>query len=205
MNELEADRVRVERVRTVERADDEALLELCLAHGTELARRLRIPADMRSVVSIDDVLQEAYVDACLHLDLLRGASAASFRAWLGRVLFRHLCDVIRAFRADKRGGARRRVPIFAGEGDAGESAEVAAAGAADQLPLLALVRAEDEERLLATVRALPPAHARVVVLHDLEGWPMVRVAAELGRTVGATYMLHARALRLLRAKLDQAG
>jgi RNA polymerase sigma factor (sigma-70 family) len=201
MNELE-----VERARTGERADDDALLELCLAHGQELARRLRIPADMRSVVSIDDVLQEAYVDACLHLDLLRGASAASFRAWLGRVLFRHLCDVIRAYRADKRGGSRRRVPLNAGAaGDAGEQAEVSAARPSTELPLLELVRAEDEERLLASVRALPPAHARVVVLHDLEGWPMARVAAELGRTVGATYMLHTRALRLLRAKLNQAG
>lgn len=195
MKELE-----VERVRRAERAGDDALSRLCLAHGTELARRLRIPADMRSVVSIDDVLQEAYVDACLHFDDLRGASAASFRTWLRRVLLRHLCDVIRAYRADKRGGARRRVPIDA-EGDA----EVSAARPHSELPLLELVRAEDQERLLATVHALPPAHSRVVVLHDLEGWPMARVAAELGRTVGATYMLHTRALRLLRAKLDQAG
>jgi RNA polymerase sigma factor (sigma-70 family) len=54
-------------------------------------------------------------------------------------------------------------------------------------------KAESRLALQDAIEKLPPEYAKVVRLYDLEGLPVDRVAVELKRSVGAVYMLRARA------------
>ncbi len=48
---------------------------------------------------------------------------------------------------------------------------------------------------------LPPDYATVIRLYDLQGKPIAEVAADLGRSEGAVYMLRARTHDRLRELL----
>ena len=55
--------------------------------------------------------------------------------------------------------------------------------------------------LEACLGQLPPDYAKVILLHELEGQSASEVAKSIGRSIGAVYMLRARALTRLRELL----
>ena len=72
-------------------------------------------------------------------------------------------------------------------------------------PSGAAARAEGAARLKRAIGQLPEPYRRVVELFDLEERPMDEVAAALGRSPGAGYMLRARAHRHLADLLGTAS
>ncbi|MDQ3160101.1 MAG: sigma-70 family RNA polymerase sigma factor [Pseudomonadota bacterium] len=64
------------------------------------------------------------------------------------------------------------------------------------------VLGRDLERAVAT---LPPRARAVLVLHDVEGWKHVEIAAELGMAVGSSKAQLHRARGLLRTRMGEAA
>ncbi len=177
--------------------DREALVSLLEQYGPRVRDVLssRIPSRFRAVLSADDVMQETYVDAFLDIGRFEVRGPDSFVAWLTTLAERNLRDALRMLKARKRGGDRGRVELrtqsqsfvmpwdllsASGVSPSGEAAGVEARG-----------------RLHEAVRQLPPRYRMVVELYDLEGRSIDEVAELLERSPGATYMVRARALRLL--------
>jgi len=197
-------RERDQLLRSARGGDADALGELLRHHAPELRRHVegRISRRWVPLLSADDVLQETFADAFLAIRTADLTGDAPFLAWLRKLGDNNLVDVVRALRAEKRGGTSRRVGPAAGA-DLFDALQEHIVGARPtRTPSRHVRRDEACQTLHPTLRRLPETHRQVIELYDLQGWPMARVAAVLGRSVGAAHLLRVRAHRRLREFLS---
>lgn len=180
----------------IERAaagDENALSEALLLAAPRVRAIIEpaIPRKWQSVLATDDVMQQAYSDAFVGIRGFTWRGDGSFEAWLTTLAKRTLLDTIRMLEADKRGGQRRQLPL---------NADASAAGlievlvpAQSRTPSRAAAAGEAIQLLHRAIATLPPPQRTVVEQFDLAGHEAAAVAAELGRSVGAVYMLRSRA------------
>src|SRR5690349_15544417 len=85
-----------------------ALNRLLLTHYGPLAARLdkRIPAQMRSLIAPEDILQEVFAEVFQTVAGFKPGSPDAFYKWLATIADHRLLDAVRAHRAAKRGGGR---------------------------------------------------------------------------------------------------
>jgi len=176
--------------------DAGALSTLLERHGPTVRGRLAgdLPRKWRSVLSVDDVLQQAYTDAFLAIGRFVPQGEGSFLAWLTRLARNSLLDALDMLQAAKRGGGRGRL-----EPDSARSLTglLDAVKAVSATPSRAVAAQESLEALRRCIDRLPEGHRMVIELYDLQQRPIEEVAASLKRSVGAAYMLRARAHRML--------
>jgi RNA polymerase sigma-70 factor (ECF subfamily) len=187
-----------ELARAIE-GDLDALTRLLEQYGSVVRQSIRdkIPRQLRSILSEDDVMQETYAEAYLSVRQLN--AEAAFVAWLRRIARNNLLDAIRSFRADRRGRNHRRVTADGIESGAVSLLELLP----DQgtTPSQAAMRREWADVLQEALLALPDAYRQVLQLYDLEGRSVSEVSALLQCSPGAVYMRRSRALRMLREAL----
>ena len=180
----------------VERAvagDRDALAALLGRHGPRIARTLKssIPTRVRSVLSIDDVIQDAYTEAFLAIARFQWRGEGSFSAWLSMLAKRSLLDTVRLLEAGKRGGRHRRV-------ESDRSIELAELlGWTTSTPSRAAARDEAGSLLQTALAKLPADYRLAIEAYDLGGRTIEEVAATLERSPGAVHMLRMRAHRML--------
>lgn len=173
----------VRRVRAGERALFEVLLR---RHDRRVYRAVR--AILRDEDEVEDAMQQAWVQAYLHLGDYQGTAA--FATWLVRIAANEALQRL-----------RRRRPLAAlpaeGEEDAMDPREDPEERAAAREAVDLLERAID---------ALPPHHRLVVVLRDVEGLSTSETAAALGISEDAAKVRLHRARASLRGALaDRVG
>jgi RNA polymerase sigma-70 factor (ECF subfamily) len=177
----------VARVVAGERA---AFADLVRRYGA-LARRTAVL--LGAGTDADDVVQEAFVKAYRSLGGFR--AGAAFRPWLLRIVAN---ETRNAQRSDRRRAARERSPaalpdgLLPGVAAAADPAELAVAG----------VRLDE---LWRRVRALPDPQRQVVVCRYLLDLDETETATVLGLARGTVKSRTSRALRRLRALLEEAG
>ena len=172
----------------------------CRRMGRSIERR--IPLKFRHLLDADDVLQQACVDAFRAFPKARFGSFEAFTAWFAMIVRRQLIDTLRALNAHRRGGEMTRVTST---GHSSASDFLAAVAAHSVTASRIMSRAEAVERLQRAIAILPQHYGEVVQRHAIEGESIEGVAARLGRSVGATLMIRARAYRLLAAALDSSA
>ncbi len=177
--------------------DTGALSTLLERHGPVVRRRLvsAIPRRWRSVIGEDDVLQQTYVDALRDIGGFQGRNEQSFECWLETLSRRNLLDALRMLEADKRGGNHRRLDLRTPDESYVNLFEVLAGGVTT--PSRRATRNEAHDTLKQALSRLPAAYRQVVEMYDIQGKPVDEVAEALDRSSGATYMLRARAHRML--------
>ena len=175
----------------------DALGELLETHGPAVREKLAgaIPKRWRSLLALDDVMQQAYADAFLDIDRFTPQGEGSFAAWLLTLAKRNLLDAVRMLEAEKRGGNRKQVEPGAADKSFVTLYELL--GGTSSTPSRKAARSEACIELEQAIRRLPRAQRQVVQMYDLEGRPVEEVAAALERSSGAAYMLRARAHRRL--------
>jgi RNA polymerase sigma factor (sigma-70 family) len=178
--------------------DQTALADLFTRDGVVARRALydAVPTKYQSVLSLDDVMQQAYAEAVVSLPRFEDRGQGSFAAWLTQLARCTLMDALRMLEADKRGGGRHRV-------EAQGSPENSCANLFDMLcqtmgtPSRHAARHEAAAAVLAAIDQLSPQQKQVVEMYDLQGKPAAEVAAAMGRSEGAVYLLRVRAHRRL--------
>ncbi|MFO0872944.1 MAG: sigma-70 family RNA polymerase sigma factor [Phycisphaerales bacterium] len=183
--------------------DAEAFTALAAAAVPAMRRWVgeAIPARWRALVGEDDVIQQACADALLAIGTFTHRGEGSFGAWLGTLARHNLLNTIRMLEADKRGGRARRVT----SPDESRDALIDTIAPDLSTPSRAVARSEARAALEAAIAGLPQPYRRVVEAYDLSGLDIASVARELGRSVGATFMLRARAHRVLAAAMGSGG
>jgi RNA polymerase sigma-70 factor (ECF subfamily) len=176
--------------------DADALVRLLARYGPAVRRTIRneIPAQWRTLLSEDDVMQESYAEAFLGVRQL--SPEGSFLAWLRRIAKNNLLDAVKGLKAERRGGNRKRV-----EGAHGEDAVLSLFDVLDDggtTPSGRAMRGELGEVFDRALARLPDAYREVVRLYDLEMRGADEVARLLGCSPGAVYMRRARAQEMLR-------
>jgi RNA polymerase sigma-70 factor (ECF subfamily) len=178
--------------------DRTALAQLLESLGPRVRSRIegKITGPLRSLLDADDVMQVTYLEAVLRLDRFKSGGVDGFLAWLTRLAETNFIDAVRALEAAKRPGPSRR--IVASNAQESMAAFVEALGATSTTPSRVAARGEGVRYLQAALASLPPDYEKVVRMYDLEGKPITEVAAALGRSEGAAWMLRARAHDRLR-------
>ncbi len=181
----------------LEGGDADALSELLERHAPAVRQEIarQIPKRWQSVLSADDVVQEMFISAFRAMKTFRSRGESSFRGWLITLARQDLQLALRMLQAQKRGGDRQRI-----EGATGDDSFVALyerLGGTSSTPSRHAAKNEASGALAAAMQRLPENYRHVVQLYDLECRPVEEVAAVLGRSPGAVYMLRGRAHRRL--------
>src|SRR5262245_15198521 len=181
-----ADEAIVERIR----AGDVALYEILVRrHNQRLYRTIR--AILRDDGDVEDVMQQAYVDAYFHLDQFRGT--AKFATWLTRIAVN---------RAIRRGqGERRQLALVSRDADPDVAMERTPAPGLN--PEHAMYGHELKAVLESLVDDLPEPFRVVFVMREVEGLSTAETAASLSINEDTVKTRLHRAKRLLRDQLDR--
>ena len=192
----------VDLMSRARRGDRDALVVLLNNHDAEIRAVIerRLPADCRSLLAADDVLQEAYFDAIRGIQDFTPRDERSFAAWLTCIAIRKLALATRALRAVKRRGNAVRVLHRSADSEYTLLENLTQLGT-HSTPSIVLSREEALAQLRRAIANLPPHYQTIIRRYDLEGVPMSEVAAEIGRSVGAAYLLRLRAHEALRGLL----
>jgi RNA polymerase sigma factor (sigma-70 family) len=187
------------------RGDQASLVTLLEQLGPRVRAKLdgKITGPLQSSLDIDDVMQVTYLEACMRLNRFRQGGVPGFLAWLSRMAENNLIDAVRALESAKRPGPSKRiVPTNPQES---MIAFVELLGATSTTPSRVTAKDEAARHLNRSLTSLPPDYEKVVRLYDLEGKSITEVAAALGRSEGACWMLRARAHDRLREAMGPIG
>jgi RNA polymerase sigma-70 factor (ECF subfamily) len=185
--------------------DGEALAQLLAEHAPAVRRNVEsgIPQKWQAVLSIDDVMQETYIDAFLDIGHFDPRGEGAFVAWLTTLAKRNLLDALRMLEAEKRGRNHRRVQPVTREGSLiALSDRLAAPGST---PSHRVARSEAHTSLQRAIERLPETYRTVVEMYDLGGQSAEEIAGVLELSVGAVYMRRARAHRQLCSLMGDAS
>ncbi len=172
--------------------DHDALASVLETLGPTVRQRLGgVPRQWRSVLSVDDVMQQTYADAFSIIGQLDYVDVQRFAGWLVTRARRNLVSALRALRTTRRGGDRVR--IEAHRNNSSQMFLLEAIHATSATPSRVAATAEACGELESAIERLPQTHRIVVRMYDLEGKDVEHVAEHLGRSVGAIYMLRSRA------------
>jgi RNA polymerase sigma-70 factor (ECF subfamily) len=190
----------IEKARAGDRA---SLQQLLWEHYNPLVGFLtpRLHGNLQRMVTVEDVIQETFIQAIRDIRSCQANSRQSFAAWLSAIADHRLHDIIKGLYRQKRGGDRRQVEAFAG-GSAGRLVElIELISDHGMTPGRALARHESMDAIRIGIAALPDDQRQAIRLRYLEGKSIEETAASLGRTAAAVNGLVRRAKESLRATL----
>lgn len=181
--------------------DQEAVAELLRRESAPLRAHVEgeIGTRWRPYLTADDVLQETFLDAFRSIHRFVPDGQNSLIRWLKRIASSKIVDAIRAISREQADG--RRSPRLVLGLDPYVALLTSLTGGAVPSATRGLVRAEATALLRRALEHLPDEHRAIVERFDLAGTPMQAIAADLGKTVGASYLARKRALDMLRDSL----
>ena len=185
--------------------DRSALTRLLEQEGPRVRQGLagKIPSAWQSVLAIDDVMQQTYADAFLDIHQFRPQGRGSFHSWLATLAGNNLQDALRTLRAKKRGDGWHRVA--AANPDDSMSSLLDWISSGGPTPSSYAARQEACSLLRGAIERLSESYRAVVEMYDLQGLPVEEVAGLMGRSIGAVFMMRARAHQRLAEKMGRAS
>ena len=189
------------------KAGDAAALGALFAHYRDRLRKMvRLRLDRRVCGRLDpsDVLQEAYLDVARRFPEYAAAPAVPFYVWLRALTGQRLIDLHRQHLGAKMRDAGQEVSLHRGA-----LPQALSASLARQLltgltsPTQAAVRAKMQLQLQDALNSMDPIDREVVVLRHFEELNNIETAAVLGIESSAASKRYLRAIRRLKAILDQ--
>jgi RNA polymerase sigma-70 factor (ECF subfamily) len=183
-----------------------ALGELFAHYRDRLRKMVRIRLDRRMAGRLDpsDVLQEAYLDVTRRFPEYAAAPAVPFYVWLRELTGQRLIDLHRQHLGTKMRDAGQEISLHRGALPQASSASLAQqllAGLTS--PTQAAVRAEMQLQLQDALNSMDPIDREVVVLRHFEELSNIETATVLGIEPSAASKRYLRAIRRLKAILDQ--
>jgi RNA polymerase sigma-70 factor (ECF subfamily) len=189
------------------KAGDAAALGGLFAHYRDRLRRMvHLRLDRRVAGRLDpsDVLQEAYLDVARRFPEYAAAPAVPFYVWLRALTGQRLIDLHRRHLGSKMRDAGQEVSLYRGALPQASSASLAQQLLAGWTsPTQAAVRAEMQFQLQEALNGMDPIDREVVVLRHFEELNNVETAAVLGIEAAAASKRYLRAVRRLKAILDE--
>lgn len=196
-----------ELVDKARNGDRESLEQLLMEHSNQLRSHLLrgLPARVKGVISVDDVVQEALTQAFRKIERLRGSSQRAFAAWLYAIGDMTLIDMVRKETAQVRGGKFRR-QVAAGSSESGSLVSLLG-----QLPddgataSRMMARKEGVGALQVALAGLPSDQRQALQLHVLRGMSLQETADEMQRTTASVRSLIHRAKQNLAVAMGRAS
>lgn len=189
------------------KGDTHALDRLFFALSPRLLARIerRLPADLRSLFSPEDVLQESLTDAYATFSTFTPNPAASSPidavfAWLTTIADHRLIDLVRYHRAQKRAPGQMLQPRPGMSMSMVALVELLAIDS--HTPSRSFSDHELEGAIQAAVARLSPDHQTAIQMRYFEGLSIAQIASRMNRSEHAVHNLTSRAVGQLRECLD---
>jgi RNA polymerase sigma factor (sigma-70 family) len=164
----------------------------------------RVPSDLRSVVDVDDIVQDTHIEIFRRIEGFKPRHAGSFDRWVTVIGLTRLRNAIKRHRAAKRGGQHWTVSPVSRRTQDSMIALLDTLADPGRTPSRFVARAEAVEAVHGALADLPDHYRRAVWLVHIEGRPVRSVAVEMGKTERAIHGLCRRGLSLLRDRLGSA-
>lgn len=161
----------------------------------------RLPAGMKPVVSVDDLLQEIWLTANRSIETVRQPEAVSY--WLRKVAERKLIDTLRHARCRKRGGDR--VKLEAADSRTSYLNLFWSVAQAQRSPSSVDAVREATDAVKAALAELPDDYRKAVTLHHIDGLTHEEIGKAMSRSPSAVNSLLHRGMVMLRSVLGSPG
>lgn len=184
----------------------EAIGELLDKHREALRRMvaLRMDRALRQRVDASDIVQDALIEANRRLQEYLADPRLPFRLWLHQIARDRLIDAHRRHRVAARRSLDREQPLAARATLDHSTIDLAAQLCDRELtPAAAATRHEIERRFQAALEELDENDREVILLRHFEQLTNQETAQALGLTEAAAGMRYLRAIRRLRARLQE--
>lgn len=183
-----------------------ALEQILLRHHNRLTSFLskKLPQHLRSVIGVEDILQESYVVVFREITEFKPHSPRAFFHWLCRIAEHRLYDAIRAEHAAKRGGDRRRIDIQTKSPTGSVVEWLEQMAEHDRTPSQSVAVREAVGMVRGALNDLPPDYQQALRLRYLDGLTVAQTAQRMTRTQGAVCLLCHRALKKLHTALGSS-
>jgi len=187
--------------RSIRDRNETALKRLLYQVGTECERFVAtlIPTEFRSLISAEDVVQNARFRALLKLHQFHGTTYAEFMTWFRRLASNLLRSEIRHWEAKKRGGERLQVK------PAAEPPSLDELSTGGPSPRQHIERKEVIHAVRANLENLPTTQRQAVRLHHLDSYSIAETAEQLGESPTRIRVLLARATKAMKYALGSSS
>lgn len=193
------------RAKDIQRAvvgDSDALQRLIVNYHDILWQKVdaELNGTLERHLEADDVLQIAYVAAFQAIGQCQFDGPAGFYSWLEAIALQKLKTANRDLHRQKRDVSRERHADSLGRAASSRSSypDLFAGLAADQsTPSRQLASQEAAAAVISSLARLSDDQRAVIRMRFLEDWPVSQIAAELGKSEDAVYMLCHRGLKAL--------
>jgi RNA polymerase sigma-70 factor (ECF subfamily) len=185
------------------RGDDTAREALLGQHRNRLRRMVAARLDRRLAARVDpsDVVQEALAEAAENLDAYLRDRPLPFYPWLRRFAWEQLMKLHRHhIKSQRRSVTREEAWIMPDESAQQLANRLLSRGTN---PVGRLIRDELRDRIRAALAGMAESDREVLVMRNLEHLSTAEIAAVLGSSEGAVKVRHLRALRRLKALLEE--
>jgi len=177
----------------IEQGDESAFTTLFERYQKRLALLIhyKLKPDLRRMADVEDVLQEAFLEAFRDLKQFRYQKPGGFLGWLSRIADHVIADTARFHGRHKR---RADLVRFRSEGNPDGPEPVDSA-----TPSRLLAEKEGLQTLIQKLDQLPEDYRRAILLAKVEGLSNAEMAEQMGRTREAAALLLHRAIKRFRA------
>lgn len=168
-------------VSSAQGGDDEAVQQLFARYYPRLERivRARLGPRLRARLEVEDVLQEAFLQAVLRLEEFEMRSESAFLDWLATIALNRIRKAAQRWSTEKRDDAR--LTSIDAQADDGVARRVRDLTARVTGPVTRAVRGERDAALEEALDELSEEHREVIVLRHMVGLSHAEIADRIGR------------------------
>ena len=163
----------------------------------------RIPADLRSTLGVEDIIQEAQIQVFRNIQTFEVRGSDSFYRWFATMALHHLRNDIKAQRTLKRSGGQRMVGSTVLDGSIVALLDLMSGP--EKTPSHHAARREALDAVAEGLALLPEQYRQAVRLVYIEGRPVADAAELMGRTPRAIHNLCHKAKKMLRDILGSSS
>lgn len=178
------------------------LKQIIAAHQGDLRGlvAVRIPTHLRSVVSVEDVLQDVWMEIDRCLPAFEFETERQLGAWIKAIARSRLRDALRNTQAYGRGDVR-----VVGQGRTSATGAIGACCSGQRSPTSAVAGQEASIELLKALQALSRRDQQIMRLHYFEGLTAKQTARAMGLPLTTVNSSMYRAKRQIAERMGDAG
>jgi RNA polymerase sigma-70 factor, ECF subfamily len=182
--------------------DGAGLERLLLSRYSALAKRLtpRIPAAHRALITVEDLLQQVFVEVFRDIGRLQPTTSGAFDAWLRVICEHRLLDAVRFLDRRKRGARRIRL-LAACQPQSSLTEFVDLLLDSRRSPSHSAAQQEAAREVQIELAALPEDQRQAITYRYLQGHSLEETADLMARTSAAIRGLLHRGKAALRAEM----
>lgn len=187
--------------------DPDAINKLLDRHRGGIRRlvEMRLDRKVQRRVDVSDVVQEVLVEASGRLDKYLDDPVMAFHLWLRQIAWDHIIDTYRRHRVSAKRNMDREQPLNVGGDRVDESSVDLAIQLCDpaMTPAAVATQREIASKVEAAIQKLDDPDREVILMRHYEHLSNLEIAEVLGLNPPAASMRYLRAVRRLRAVLEE--